>query len=105
MIFIPRKRATTMCICKNINSGNVALIRLCNRVIFLVYYLSFVLYPNCDLETCFIPAKYCIFGSLFFGTGEVPYDYSLLREVSSLLRRLPAVDSSKFQENFLMVCL
>jgi hypothetical protein len=38
-----------------------------------------------------------------FVEGEVPYDYSLLRQVSSLLRRLPAVDSSKFQENFLMV--
>jgi uncharacterized membrane protein len=27
-------------------------------------------------------------------TGEAPYDHSLLRQVSSLIRRLPAIDSS-----------
>lgn len=34
--------------------------------------------------------------------GDIPYDYSLARQVSSLLRRLPAMESSKFQDNFLM---
>jgi hypothetical protein len=37
-------------------------------------------------------------------TGEAPYDHSLLRQVSSLIRRLPAIDSSRFQDDFLMVC-
>jgi COP9 signalosome complex subunit 6 len=36
--------------------------------------------------------------------GEAPYDHSLLRQVSSLIRRLPAIDSSRFQDDFLMVC-
>lgn len=34
--------------------------------------------------------------------GEIPYEHSLLRQVSSLLRRLPAIDSAKFQDDFLM---
>ncbi|KAJ3677592.1 hypothetical protein LUZ60_003316 [Juncus effusus] len=34
--------------------------------------------------------------------GEVPLDNSLLRQVSSLLRRLPAIESEKFQDDFLM---
>ncbi|CAK9275875.1 unnamed protein product [Sphagnum jensenii] len=34
--------------------------------------------------------------------GEAPYDHSLLRQVSSLVRRLPAIDSSRFQDDFLM---
>ncbi|XP_028807934.1 COP9 signalosome complex subunit 6a [Neltuma alba] len=34
--------------------------------------------------------------------GEVPCDNSLLRQVSSLLRRLPAIESGKFQDDFLM---
>lgn len=34
--------------------------------------------------------------------GEIPYEHSLLRQVSSLLRRLPAIDSGKFQDDFLM---
>eukprot|EP00249_Psilotum_nudum_P013428 c24330_g1_i1 orf=506-1411(-) len=34
--------------------------------------------------------------------GEVPYEHSLLRQVSSLLRRLPAIESPKFQDDFLM---
>ncbi|CAK9232276.1 unnamed protein product [Sphagnum jensenii] len=34
--------------------------------------------------------------------GEAPYDHSLLRQVSSLIRRLPAIDSSRFQDDFLM---
>ncbi|KAH9534464.1 hypothetical protein CY35_17G006800 [Sphagnum magellanicum] len=35
--------------------------------------------------------------------GETPYDHSLLRQVCSLIRRLPAIDSSRFQDDFLMV--
>ncbi|XP_057544137.1 COP9 signalosome complex subunit 6a-like [Amaranthus tricolor] len=34
--------------------------------------------------------------------GEIPCEYSLLRQVSSLLRRLPAIESLKFQDDFLM---
>ncbi|KAH9576357.1 hypothetical protein CY35_01G157200 [Sphagnum magellanicum] len=34
--------------------------------------------------------------------GEAPYDHSLLWQVSSLIRRLPAIDSSRFQDDFLM---
>ncbi|KAL2609792.1 hypothetical protein R1flu_028365 [Riccia fluitans] len=34
--------------------------------------------------------------------GEVPYEHSLLRQISSLVRRLPAIDSPKFQDDFLM---
>ncbi|CAI0396964.1 unnamed protein product [Linum tenue] len=34
--------------------------------------------------------------------GEIPYENSLLRQVSSLLRRLPAIESEKFQDDFLM---
>ncbi|KAH9572895.1 hypothetical protein CY35_02G175700 [Sphagnum magellanicum] len=34
---------------------------------------------------------------------EAPYDHSLLRQVSSLIRRLPAIDSSRFQDDILMV--
>ncbi|CAN6478052.1 unnamed protein product [Victoria cruziana] len=34
--------------------------------------------------------------------GEIPYESSLLRQVSSLLRRLPAIESDKFQDDFLM---
>ncbi|CAI9088097.1 OLC1v1022336C1 [Oldenlandia corymbosa var. corymbosa] len=34
--------------------------------------------------------------------GETPCENSLLRQVSSLLRRLPAVESQKFQDDFLM---
>eukprot|EP00245_Coleochaete_scutata_P017813 TRINITY_DN8926_c0_g1_i1.p1 TRINITY_DN8926_c0_g1~~TRINITY_DN8926_c0_g1_i1.p1 ORF type:complete len:301 (+),score=47.20 TRINITY_DN8926_c0_g1_i1:213-1115(+) len=33
---------------------------------------------------------------------EAPYEHSLLRQISSLLRRLPTIDSLKFQEEFLM---
>ncbi|XP_020083308.1 COP9 signalosome complex subunit 6a [Ananas comosus] len=33
--------------------------------------------------------------------GEIPCDNSLLRQVSSLLRRLPAMESEKFQDEFL----
>ena len=36
-------------------------------------------------------------------TGDIPYENSLLRQVSSLLRRLPAIESVKFQDDFLMV--
>ncbi|XP_062192748.1 COP9 signalosome complex subunit 6-like [Phragmites australis] len=35
-------------------------------------------------------------------SGEVPVDNSLLRQVSSLVRRLPAMESQKFQDDFLM---
>lgn len=35
--------------------------------------------------------------------GEMACENSLLRQVSSLLRRLPAVESLKFQDDFLMV--
>lgn len=35
--------------------------------------------------------------------GEIPSESSLLRQVSSLLRRLPTIESEKFQDNFLMV--
>lgn len=35
--------------------------------------------------------------------GEIPCENSLLRQVSSLLRRLPAIESEKFQDDFLMV--
>ncbi|KAK3278096.1 hypothetical protein CYMTET_13936 [Cymbomonas tetramitiformis] len=34
--------------------------------------------------------------------GEKPYDHALLRQVASLTRQLPAVDTSKFQDEFLM---
>ncbi|KAJ8620308.1 hypothetical protein MRB53_028837 [Persea americana] len=34
--------------------------------------------------------------------GDIPYENSLLRQVSSLLRRLPAIESVKFQDDFLM---
>ncbi|KAL6661707.1 hypothetical protein ACP70R_001091 [Stipagrostis hirtigluma subsp. patula] len=34
--------------------------------------------------------------------GEIPVDNSLLRQVSSLVRRLPAMESQKFQDDFLM---
>ncbi|KAH7445200.1 hypothetical protein KP509_02G112400 [Ceratopteris richardii] len=34
--------------------------------------------------------------------GEIPYEHSLLRQISSLVRRLPAIDSPKFQDDFLM---
>ncbi|KAL3508292.1 hypothetical protein ACH5RR_027693 [Cinchona calisaya] len=34
--------------------------------------------------------------------GDVPCENSLLRQVSSLLRRLPAIESEKFQDDFLM---
>ncbi|KAF8014954.1 hypothetical protein BT93_H0678 [Corymbia citriodora subsp. variegata] len=33
---------------------------------------------------------------------EIPCENSLLRQVSSLLRRLPAIESGKFQDDFLM---
>ncbi|CAK9258996.1 unnamed protein product [Sphagnum jensenii] len=35
-------------------------------------------------------------------TREAPYDHSLLWQVCSLIRRLPAIDSSRFQDDFLM---
>ncbi|CAK9869269.1 unnamed protein product [Sphagnum jensenii] len=35
--------------------------------------------------------------------GEAPYDHSLLRQVCNLIRRLLAIDSSRFQDDFLMV--
>ncbi|OIW17386.1 hypothetical protein TanjilG_22498 [Lupinus angustifolius] len=34
--------------------------------------------------------------------GDVPCENSLLRQVSSLLRRLPAIESGKFQDDFIM---
>ncbi|KAJ4829301.1 COP9 signalosome complex subunit 6a [Turnera subulata] len=34
--------------------------------------------------------------------GEIPCENSLLRQVASLLRRLPAIESEKFQDDFLM---
>ncbi|KAK4723314.1 hypothetical protein R3W88_026093 [Solanum pinnatisectum] len=34
--------------------------------------------------------------------GEIPCDNSLLRQVSSLLRRLPTIESEKFRDDFLM---
>lgn len=34
--------------------------------------------------------------------GEVAYEHSLLRQVASLVRRLPAIESRKFQDDFLM---
>lgn len=34
--------------------------------------------------------------------GDMPCDHSLLRQVSSLLRRLPTIESEKFQDDFLM---
>ena len=35
--------------------------------------------------------------------GDIPCENSLLRQVSSLLRRLPAIESEKFQDDFLTV--
>ncbi|CAL5013287.1 unnamed protein product [Urochloa decumbens] len=35
--------------------------------------------------------------------GDIPVDNSLLRQVSSLVRRLPAMESQKFQDDFLMI--
>ena len=40
---------------------------------------------------------------LSFVAGDIPCENSLLRQVSSLLRRLPAIESGKFQDDFLMV--
>lgn len=40
---------------------------------------------------------------LFFDSGDIPLENSLLRQVSSLLRRLPVTESGKFQDDFLMV--
>ncbi|XP_010536803.1 PREDICTED: COP9 signalosome complex subunit 6a [Tarenaya hassleriana] len=34
--------------------------------------------------------------------GDIPCENSLLRQVSSLLRRLPAIESERFQDDFLM---
>ncbi|DBA83566.1 TPA: hypothetical protein ACH3X2_006482 [Trebouxia sp. C0005] len=34
--------------------------------------------------------------------GQVPYDHALLRQASSLLRRLPAMDSKQFKEEYIM---
>ncbi|TYH56648.1 hypothetical protein ES332_D08G035100v1 [Gossypium tomentosum] len=34
--------------------------------------------------------------------GDIPCESSVLRQVSSLLRRLPAIESEKFQDDFLM---
>ncbi|EFJ31504.1 hypothetical protein SELMODRAFT_74712 [Selaginella moellendorffii] len=34
--------------------------------------------------------------------GDAPPEHALLRQVSSLVRRLPAIDSPKFQDDFLM---
>ncbi|KAB2616738.1 COP9 signalosome complex subunit 6a-like [Pyrus ussuriensis x Pyrus communis] len=34
--------------------------------------------------------------------GDIPCENSLLQQVSSLLRRLPAIESGKFQDDFLM---
>ncbi|XP_050246034.1 COP9 signalosome complex subunit 6a [Quercus robur] len=34
--------------------------------------------------------------------GDIPCENALLRQVSSLLRRLPAIESEKFQDDFLM---
>ncbi|KAK6133070.1 hypothetical protein DH2020_033109 [Rehmannia glutinosa] len=34
--------------------------------------------------------------------GDIPGDNSLLRQVSSLLRRLPAIESEKFRDDFMM---
>ncbi|KAF6145985.1 hypothetical protein GIB67_033344 [Kingdonia uniflora] len=34
--------------------------------------------------------------------GDIPCENSLLRQVSSLLRRLPVIESEKFQDDFLM---
>ncbi|CAN4103839.1 unnamed protein product [Withania somnifera] len=34
--------------------------------------------------------------------GDIPCENSLLRQVSSLLRRLPAIESEKFKDDFLM---
>jgi hypothetical protein len=57
---------------------------------FLIPFSSRQLSSRTDYEDCFI--------------GEAPYDHSLLRQVSSLIRRLPAIDSSRCQDDFLMVC-
>jgi COP9 signalosome complex subunit 6 len=37
--------------------------------------------------------------------GEAPYDHSLLQQVSSLIYRLPTIDFSRFQDDFLMVMM
>ncbi|KAK9015093.1 hypothetical protein V6N11_006216 [Hibiscus sabdariffa] len=34
--------------------------------------------------------------------GDIPCENALLRQVSSLLRRIPATESEKFQDDFLM---
>lgn len=41
--------------------------------------------------------------SSLLGVGEIPCENSLLRQVSSLLRRLPTIESEKFRDDFLMV--
>ncbi|GBG59461.1 hypothetical protein CBR_g38485 [Chara braunii] len=33
--------------------------------------------------------------------GEVPFEHSLLRQIASLIRRLPAIESPRFQDDFL----
>lgn len=41
--------------------------------------------------------------SLPLNAGDFPHESSLLRQVSSLLRRLPVIESGKFEDDFLMV--
>lgn len=35
--------------------------------------------------------------------GALPYDHSLVRETKGLLRRLPAINTAEFQQDFLAV--
>lgn len=44
-----------------------------------------------------------IFSVCYSDSGDIPLENSLLRQVSSLLRRLPVTESGKFQDDFLMV--
>ena len=36
--------------------------------------------------------------------GQAPYDHALLRQTSSLLRSLPAMESKQFKQEYIMVC-
>ena len=35
--------------------------------------------------------------------GQVPHDHALLRQASSLLRSLPAMESKQFKQEYIMV--
>lgn len=63
-------------------------------------YLGFRMSP---IDECFRTSFVMFMFYLLLLVGDIPCENSLLRQVSSLLRRLPAIESEKFQDDFLMV--